>query len=101
MLWLGSLPFALESLPGMRVVQLLVAMASTAFVTLGIDQIAIEIEQPFDVLPLHILAAETSRQVADGVAACAALPCALPVGFAPSEPTSAGSSTSMQPGLVV
>ena len=97
MLWLGSLPFALESLPGMRVAQLLVATAFTAFVTLGIDQIAIEIEQPFDVLPLHILAAQTSRQVADGVAACAALPCALPVGFAPKErgvePAAAGTST--------
>ena len=51
--WLGALPFALEG-QGHSALQTLVAVASTAFLLLGIDHIAIEIEQPFDVLPLHV-----------------------------------------------
>ena len=31
-------------------------MAASTFLLLGIDQIAIEIEQPLDVLPLHAFA---------------------------------------------
>lgn len=39
--------------------------AGTTFLLLGIDQIAIEIEQPLDVLPIHIFAANMSRDVAE------------------------------------
>jgi len=39
--------------------------AATAYVMLGIDEIGIQIEQPFDVLPLHGLATVLTRDVAD------------------------------------
>jgi len=63
MLWLGSLPFVLEGL-GCHPLQTLVSVAASTFLLLGIDQIAIEIEQPLDVLPLHAFAQRMSTDVA-------------------------------------
>ena len=63
MLWLGSLPFVLEGL-GCHPLQTLVSVAASTFLLLGIDQIAIEIEQPLDVLPLHAFAQRMSNDVA-------------------------------------
>ena len=60
---LGALPFALEG-QGHSALQTLVAVASTAFLLLGIDHIAIEIEQPFDVLPLWQYAKLIERSIA-------------------------------------
>ena len=48
-LWLGSLPFVLEGL-GCHPIQTLISVACSAFLLLGIDHIAIEIEQPLDVV---------------------------------------------------
>ncbi|KAL1523630.1 hypothetical protein AB1Y20_018566 [Prymnesium parvum] len=62
-LWLGSLPFVMEGL-NCHILQSLVSVACTAFLLLGIDHIAIEIEQPLDVLPLHVFAANMSTDVA-------------------------------------
>ena len=42
----------------------LVSVAASTFLLLGIDQIAIEIEQPLDVLPLHAFAQGMSNDVA-------------------------------------
>ena len=61
-LWLLFLPLALWSSMGPCVVP---AIFVTTYLLLGIDEIGIQIEQPFEVLPLHLLAAILTRDVAD------------------------------------
>ena len=47
---------ACHPLPSYPPLPRLVSVAASTFLLLGIDQIAIEIEQPLDVLPLHAFA---------------------------------------------
>ena len=47
---------------------------STAFLLLGIDQIAIEVEQPLDVLPLHAFARGMCSDVLAVLESWAAMP---------------------------
>lgn len=39
--------------------------AAISYIMLGIDEIGIQIEQPFDVLPLHAIATVLTKDVAD------------------------------------
>lgn len=61
-LWLGALPFAIEG-KGHSALENLCTIFITGFVVLGLDAIAIESEQPFDVLPLHEFALGMSTDV--------------------------------------
>jgi len=72
-LWLGSLPFVMEGL-GCHPLQTAVAVMCTTFLLLGIDQIAIEVEQPLDVLPLHEFARGMSNDVHDVLEAWTTMP---------------------------
>ena len=47
---------------------------SVAYVMLGIDEIGIQIEQPFDVLPLHALATMLTLDVAAELAPTVPIP---------------------------
>ena len=62
MLWLLTLPFVLW--PAMKLVTIPAVFLIT-YLMLGIDEIGIQIEQPFIVMPTHLLAAGLSRDVAD------------------------------------
>eukprot|EP00746_Dinoflagellata_sp_MGD_P024376 gnl/MRDRNA2_/MRDRNA2_157209_c0_seq1.p1 gnl/MRDRNA2_/MRDRNA2_157209_c0~~gnl/MRDRNA2_/MRDRNA2_157209_c0_seq1.p1 ORF type:complete len:434 (-),score=64.32 gnl/MRDRNA2_/MRDRNA2_157209_c0_seq1:202-1311(-) len=76
-LWICALPFALE---GKRhnFVEIIATVFITGFVILGLDAIAIEIEQPFDVLPLHEFARGMSMDCIAAVDQFCSMPgCAL------------------------
>jgi ion channel-forming bestrophin family protein len=62
LLWLFALPLALDSL---SLVQQLISVAATAYIMLGIHEIANQVEQPFAVLPLQQLAIAATRGVAE------------------------------------
>lgn len=62
-LWIGALPFALEG-KGHTAIETLITVMITGFVILGLDAIALETEQPFDVLPLHEFARNITMDVA-------------------------------------
>ena len=62
LVWLAALPLALPRELGLW--PLLFAVLSTSYLTLGIDEIAIQHEQSFAVLPLHELALGTAKGVA-------------------------------------
>ena len=72
-LWLCSLPLVLEGL-GCSSAATLLSMACTTFLFLGIDQIAIEIEQPLDVLPLHAFAHGMCRALTQCLESWTAMP---------------------------
>ena len=63
LVWLGSLPFVLEGI-GCHPLQTIFSLLCTTWLLLGIDQIAIEVEQPLDVLPLHVFATGMPNDVA-------------------------------------
>ncbi|KAL3922642.1 MAG: hypothetical protein SGPRY_004484, partial [Prymnesium sp.] len=67
LVWLAALPLALPV--DLGVWPILVAMVTTSYLTLGIDEIAIQHEQSFAVLPLHELAQATARGVATALSA--------------------------------
>ena len=48
---------------GATPVQTFLAVVTTTWLLLGIDQIAIEVEQPLDVLPLHVFAVNMAKDV--------------------------------------
>ena len=73
LLWLGSLPFVLEGL-STPPLQTLMCVAATSWLLLGIDQIAIEVEQPLDVLPLHLFASGMSTDVVTVLESWASMP---------------------------
>ncbi|CAE8666531.1 unnamed protein product [Polarella glacialis] len=64
LLWLFALPLALDT---GSTAQLLISVVSTAYIMLGIDEMAIQIEQPFAVLPLQQLAIASTRGVAEAL----------------------------------
>ena len=65
MLWLTLLPCGLLSAGCTTRAKLLLVVLSTAYVMLGIDEIGVQIEQPFDVLPLHGMAKGLTNDVRD------------------------------------
>ena len=76
LLWLFSLPFVLEGMSGSPL-QTMLSMFATTWLLLGIDQIAIEVEQPLDVLPLHVFASAMATDVRTVLQSWATMP-ALP-----------------------
>jgi len=66
-LWLLMLPCALLSAGCSSLLKLIVVVCATAYITLGIDEIGIQIEQPFDVMPLHGLARMLTLDILDEV----------------------------------
>jgi len=67
LLWLGMLPCGLLGAGCTSVAKLVLVVTCVAYLMLGIDEIAIQIEQPFEVLPLHSLAAILTKDIADAV----------------------------------
>ena len=65
LLWLALLPCGLLSAGCTTRAKLLLVVLSTAYVMLGIDEIGVQIEQPFDVLPLHGMARGLTYDVRD------------------------------------
>ena len=73
LVWLSSLPFVLEGLSA-KPIQTFLCVATTTWLLLGIDQIAIEVEQPLDVLPLHVFASNMARDVRTVLASWTSMP---------------------------
>jgi predicted membrane chloride channel (bestrophin family) len=87
MVWLGTLPLALWPLMGWATVP---AMFVLSYVVLGIDEIGVEIEEPFAILPLQALCEAVRRDVGIAEAQSAVLLQAWPGGLGyDKEPTSA------------
>jgi putative membrane protein len=63
LLWLGFLPAGLLGAGCTTLPKLLLVVLTTAYIMLGIDEIGIQIEQPFDILPLHALASDLTKDV--------------------------------------
>ena len=78
MVWLATLPVALWPLMGWATVP---AMFVTSYVVLGIDEIGVEIEEPFAILPLQALCEAVRRDVAIAEAQSAALKTSWPGGM--------------------
>eukprot|EP00929_Paragymnodinium_shiwhaense_P103317 TRINITY_DN66730_c0_g1_i1.p1 TRINITY_DN66730_c0_g1~~TRINITY_DN66730_c0_g1_i1.p1 ORF type:complete len:473 (+),score=46.37 TRINITY_DN66730_c0_g1_i1:49-1467(+) len=66
LIWLAALPLALPRDMGYWPV--IFAVASTAYLILGIDEIAIQHEEAFAVLPLHEISVGNARTVASSLA---------------------------------
>eukprot|EP00933_Yihiella_yeosuensis_P017233 TRINITY_DN14453_c0_g1_i1.p1 TRINITY_DN14453_c0_g1~~TRINITY_DN14453_c0_g1_i1.p1 ORF type:complete len:422 (+),score=70.78 TRINITY_DN14453_c0_g1_i1:23-1267(+) len=69
LLWLFALPVTLEAGGSVPLPQLLVSVAATAYIMLGIDEMANQVEQPFAVLPLKELCVASTRGVAESLRA--------------------------------
>ena len=67
LLWLFLLPCGLMSAGCQNAFKLVLIVLSVSYIMLGIDEIAIQIEQPFEVLPLHLLAGGLTKDVADEI----------------------------------
>ena len=65
LVWLGLLPCGLLSAGCTTAAKLAFTVVAVSYLMLGIDEIGIQIEQPFIVMPTHLLAAGLSRDVAD------------------------------------
>lgn len=65
LLWLMMLPCSLRSAGCTTALKLVLVVTATSYIILGIDEIGIQVEQPFDALPLHGLATVMTRDVAD------------------------------------
>mmetsp|Transcript_29833 Transcript_29833/g.66919 ORF Transcript_29833/g.66919 Transcript_29833/m.66919 type:complete len:376 (-) Transcript_29833:576-1703(-) len=61
--WLTMLPFALITAGCTTLPELLLVFIPTAYIMLGIDQIGVQVEQPFDILPVRDLAMVVTRDV--------------------------------------
>ena len=64
--WLACVPLGLESL-GLALPAVALATLGTSYVMVGIDQIGLELEQPFQLLPMNSLAAALTRDVVDEI----------------------------------
>ena len=62
---LAMLPAALIGSGVSSLVKILAVTLSCAYVMVGIDEIGMQIEQPFDALPLHGLAVTLTKDVVD------------------------------------
>jgi|EP00908_Phaeocystis_cordata_P010668 putative membrane protein len=63
--WLMMLPCGLIGGGCTTLFKLCLVEAAISYIMLGIDEIGIQIEQPFDVLPLHAIATVLTKDVAD------------------------------------
>ena len=70
LLLLATLPCGLLNAGCTTLTKLVLVVTCVAYLMLGIDEIGIQIEQPFEVLPLHLLAAILTRDVADQIMHC-------------------------------
>ena len=64
-IWLIMLPAGLISSGCTSFAKLVVVATAVAYVMLGIDEIGVQIENPFDILPQHALAGALTRDVAE------------------------------------
>ncbi|GMH87041.1 hypothetical protein TrVE_jg13495 [Triparma verrucosa] len=64
MFWLFSLPLSLNSTPISAPINILLVMVA-GFVTLGLDEISMQLEQPFRLMPMQQLAGAVMLDVAD------------------------------------
>jgi putative membrane protein len=64
MFWLFALPLALDSL-GMGLAGVLGVSYVAGFMTLGLDEISMQLEQPFRLMPMHQLSGACMRDVVD------------------------------------
>jgi predicted membrane chloride channel (bestrophin family) len=62
--WLFCLPVALDGQAISRAVKV-GTLAAAAFILLGLDEIGVQIEQPFRIMPMQALATNAFRDVAD------------------------------------
>lgn len=69
LLWLAMLPCGLVKAGCTTAAKLALVVVSVSYLMLGIDEIGIQIEQPFAVMPVHALAAGLTRDVTDALAA--------------------------------
>jgi|TARA_B100000524_G_scaffold334585_1_gene223232 predicted membrane chloride channel (bestrophin family) len=74
LLWLLLLPCAMTGSGSRAILPNVLTVLSVAYVMLGIDEIGIQIEQPFDVLPLHALATMLTLDVAAELAPTVPIP---------------------------
>ena len=65
LLWLFMLPCGLLSAGCSTAIKLALVVTSTAYIMLGIDEIGMQIELPFNVLPLHGMASVLTKDVVD------------------------------------
>ena len=65
LLWLFLLPSGLLSAGCTSLAKLCLVVTCVAYLMLGIDEIGMQIEQPFDALPLHGLAVTLTKDVVD------------------------------------
>jgi predicted membrane chloride channel (bestrophin family) len=85
--WLLALPLALWPLMGWATPP---AMLALCYVVLGIDEIGVEIEEPFCILPLQALCDAIRRDVGIAKAAGEAGRVAFPGGFGCDDPQEDG-----------
>ena len=64
-LWLLLLPGGLLAGGCNSLLKLLIVTVSNAYIMLGIDEIGIQLEQPFEILPLVGLSSALTRDVVD------------------------------------
>ena len=62
--WLTALPMALDSLLKSPL-SVLILTAAAGFVVLGLDEISMQLEQPFRLMPMQPLSVAIMRDVAD------------------------------------
>ena len=67
--WLFLLPCGLTKAGCSTALKLVCVVASAAYLFLGIDEIGLQIEQPFFLLPVHKLAEGLTRDVVEELAA--------------------------------
>ena len=67
-LWLFMLPCGLLGAGCTTALKHLLVVVSTSYVMLGIDEIGVDLEEPFGVLPLEALAGALTRDVAVALA---------------------------------
>mmetsp|Transcript_43056 Transcript_43056/g.99048 ORF Transcript_43056/g.99048 Transcript_43056/m.99048 type:complete len:408 (+) Transcript_43056:67-1290(+) len=98
MLWIGALPFALDG-KGHGLLENMFTVAITGFVVLGLDAIAIQTEQPFDVMPLQQFATGMSRDVQSVLRGWCSMPGSAASSDAPSACANECDVTSEEAGL--
>jgi putative membrane protein len=71
--WLGLMPFALVGI-GVSSITLVIHVALTSYVFVGIDEISVEIENPFPILPMFHLCTNMQKNVVHQILLLSSLP---------------------------
>ena len=71
--WLGLMPFALVGI-GVSSIALVIHVALTSYVFVGIDEISVEIENPFPILPMFHLCTNMQKNVVQQILLLSSLP---------------------------